>query len=320
MEEILQAIEAYDTIIIHRHQRPDPDALGSQLGLKAVLEATYPNKAIYAVGQDEPSLAQFARMDQISDESYQQALVIVNDTANTGRIDDDRYASGDRLVKVDHHPNNEPYGDLSYVDTSASSCSEIWAGTVLDAKNSLQMTDQAAQNFFLGIVGDTGRFLFDNTSPETLSIAGKLLAYDFPASQLMQAAMEISPGQAGLQAYVLDHTERSQDGLVASVSLSQATLRELGLTEAESHSIVQLPGQFHGVLAWVIFVEQEDGTYRCRIRSKGPSINTVAQAFDGGGHPKASGASIASAADQARLVDALHVAARNYREDKLSPS
>ncbi|AMB94601.1 DHH family phosphoesterase [Aerococcus sanguinicola] len=314
MEEILQAIAAYDTVIIHRHQRPDPDALGSQLGLKAVLEATYPDKKIYAVGQTEPSLAQFAAMDQVDDETFNQALVIVNDTANTARIDDDRYSSGERLVKVDHHPNNEPYGDLSYVDTTASSCSEIWARTVLDPQNALKMTARAAQNFFLGIVGDTGRFLFDNTSPETLAIAGKLLAFDFPASQLMQASMEITPGQARLQAYVLDHTQRSQDGLVVSVSLSQATLSELGLSEAESHSIVQMPGQIKGVLAWVVFVEQADGTYRCRIRSKGPTINTVAQAFDGGGHPKASGASIPSAADQDKVVQALHDAAQTYQD------
>ncbi|WP_246819817.1 bifunctional oligoribonuclease/PAP phosphatase NrnA [Aerococcus sp. HMSC035B07] len=51
MEDILQAIEAYDTIIIHRHQRPDPDALGSQLGLKAVLEATYPEKKYMQLGK-----------------------------------------------------------------------------------------------------------------------------------------------------------------------------------------------------------------------------------------------------------------------------
>ena len=116
-------------------------------------------------------------MDEVLDNDYEGALVIVTDTANTPRIDDDRYDKGDFLIKIDHHPNDEAYGDLLLVDTSASSASEIvtdWALTL-----GLSLSDAAARVLYNGIVGDTGRFLYPSTTPKTLQIAAKLREYDF---------------------------------------------------------------------------------------------------------------------------------------------
>ncbi|WP_338322299.1 DHH family phosphoesterase, partial [Streptococcus parasanguinis] len=95
MNEILEKIQAYDTIIIHRHQNPDPDAIGSQVGLRDLLRARFPQKRVLATGYDEPTLTWLAEMDTVSDEDYAGALVIVCDTANTPRIDDKRYSNGD---------------------------------------------------------------------------------------------------------------------------------------------------------------------------------------------------------------------------------
>lgn len=127
MNEILEKIQAYDTIIIHRHQNPDPDAIGSQVGLRDLLRAHFPQKRVLATGYDEPTLTWLAEMDTVSDEDYAGALVIVCDTANTPRIDDKRYTNGDFLIKIDHHPNDDAYGDLLWVDTDSSSTSELIA-------------------------------------------------------------------------------------------------------------------------------------------------------------------------------------------------
>ena len=94
-EEIFEKIKAYDTIIIHRHQRPDPDALGSQAGLRELIKHNFPTKKVLATGFDEPTLAWITTMDEVSDSDYDGALVIVTDTANTPRIDDERYTKGD---------------------------------------------------------------------------------------------------------------------------------------------------------------------------------------------------------------------------------
>jgi phosphoesterase RecJ-like protein len=126
-EHILEKIKSYDTIIIHRHMKPDPDALGSQVGLKEIIKHNFPEKKVLATGYNEPSLMWMTVMDEVSDNDFENALVIVTDTANTPRIDDKRYSTGDLLIKMDHHPNDDVYGDLVYVDTTASSSGEIIA-------------------------------------------------------------------------------------------------------------------------------------------------------------------------------------------------
>src|SRR5690625_2545476 len=124
-QQIIEWIQAYERIIIHRHVRPDPDAYGSQAGLQRMIQLSFPKKEVYIVGEEDPDLHYLARMDEISDDKYNDALVIVCDTANTGRICDQRYKLGKKIVKIDHHPNVDPYGDLLWVDTDASSTSEM---------------------------------------------------------------------------------------------------------------------------------------------------------------------------------------------------
>lgn len=82
-QAILEKIKAYDTIIIHRHQRPDPDAIGSQVGLKEILKTNFPDKKVLVTGVNEPTLSWIAEMDEVTDQDYEGALVIVTDTANT---------------------------------------------------------------------------------------------------------------------------------------------------------------------------------------------------------------------------------------------
>lgn len=304
-KEILQAIREADIIIIQRHQRPDPDAVGSQLGLKESLKATYPDKEVYAVGIDEPSLEYIGLMDKVEDDTFKKATVIVNDTANKERIDDQRYQLAPVLIKVDHHPNLEPYGTFQHVEEFASSASEVWARTVLDDSNELKMTKEAAKNFFMGIVGDTGRFLFDNTEPRTLHLAGDLLSYGFPASQLMQEAGTRSLNQLHLEGYVYEHLQLSQSKTSAWVILPKDVLNEMEVADNETYMIAQEPGAIKGVLAWAVFIQQEDKTYRVRLRSKGPAINGLAGKFGGGGHDKASGANARNEEEINRLLQNL---------------
>src|SRR5699024_4761167 len=99
-------------------------------------------------------------MDVVSDEVYHEALVIVCDTANTGRISDQRFVQGNKLIKIDHHPNKDPYGDIMWVDTDASSTSEMIYDLYLLFSDLLKIDEQVARLIYAGIVGDTGRFLF----------------------------------------------------------------------------------------------------------------------------------------------------------------
>ncbi|EJN93566.1 DHH family phosphoesterase [Streptococcus ratti] len=286
-EQILEKIKTYDTIIIHRHMKPDPDALGSQVGLKEIIKTNFPQKTVKATGFDEPSLAWLTQMDSVQDEDYHGALVIIVDTANRPRIDDKRYGQGAFQIKIDHHPDEDQYGDISLVDTSASSASEIIADFALS--HQLKLSDSAARLLYAGIVGDTGRFLYPATSAKTLAIASELRKYDFDFATMVRQMDSFPYKVAKLQAYVFDHLEIDAHG-AARVTLTQDLMKEYELTDAETSAIVGSPGKIDSVEAWAIFVEQPDGHYRVRLRSKSTVINEVAKRHAGGGHPLASGA------------------------------
>ena len=172
-QQILDAIKAFNTIIIHRHVRPDPDAYGSQGGLAEIIKASFPDKKVFTVGEEEISLNFLRKLDTIDDGIYKDALVIVCDTANQERVCDQRYQTGKRLIKIDHHPNDDAYGDIVWVETTASSTSElIYEFYLFGRDQGLKMSDEAARLLYAGIVGDTGRFLYPSTSEKTFHYAG----------------------------------------------------------------------------------------------------------------------------------------------------
>lgn len=303
-EEILDVIKQYETIIIHRHVRPDPDAYGSQGGLAEILKASFPEKNIYTVGKEEETLYFLRRMDEISDETYKGALVIVCDTANAERICDTRYTLGDKLIKIDHHPNVDAYGDMMWVDTDASSVSEMIYEFYLSGKErGLKLSNEAARLLFAGIVGDTGRFLFPSTSEKTFAYAGELIHYNFSRTELFDKMYELSPNVVKLNGYVLLNFEMKQNGAAAMV-LRKELLKEFQVKASEASLLVGSLGNIAGIKAWVFFIEEED-QIRVRLRSKGPIINDIARNYNGGGHPLAAGASIYSWEDMDAVIQDL---------------
>lgn len=290
--QIIDTIEQFHTIIIHRHVRPDPDAYGSQFGLKQLLQHNYPNKNIYAVGTHEESLSFMAKPDVIADALYEDALVIVTDTANTERVDDQRYRKGAKLIKIDHHPNDDVYGDLVWVDTTASSVSEM----IFDLFEVGQQTKQwqlphhAAALLYAGIVGDTGRFRYPSATLKTFTTAGKLITYDFDREKIYNGMYELERNILHLQGYMYQNFIMDEHG-AGRVDLTKAVLQQFNATPSEASLLVSSLGDVKDMKAWVIFIEEEDNI-RVRLRSKGPVINTLAKQFGGGGHPLASGASV----------------------------
>ncbi|MHC0037374.1 DHH family phosphoesterase [Pseudoneobacillus sp. C159] len=310
-EQILETIQQFDTIIVHRHVRPDPDAYGSQCGLVEILKNSFPNKRVYAVGKEDPSLHYMRRLDVIGDEVFQDALVIVCDTANQERICDSRYTLGKMLIKIDHHPNEDPYGDLLWVDTTASSVSEMIYEFYLYGKDKgLTMSDEAARLLFAGIVGDTGRFLFPSTSEKTFMYAGELIHYQFSRTDLFDKMYELEPNVIKLNGYILENFEMRQTG-VATVTLSKEVLKRFNVVPSEASLLVGTLGNVKGIKAWVFFIEEEDQV-RVRLRSKGPIINGVARNYNGGGHPLAAGASIYHWEEAEKVVKELDELCSNH--------
>lgn len=290
--QIIDTIEKYDKIIIHRHVRPDPDAYGSQLGLKELIQANYPEKQVLAVGTHEDTLTYLGVQDPIDCSFYEGALVIVTDTANTGRIDKSCSTDGALLMKIDHHPDEDPYGDVKWVNTSASSTSEMIYTLYEEGRESYgwKMTDKAARFLFAGIVGDTGRFMFPSTTGKTFEVVSDLIKYDFNRTELFAGMYEVKRELLHLKGYIYQNFTIDENG-AAFVKIDKAILDQFGVTPSDTSQLVGALGDVKGICAWIIFIEETD-QIRVRLRSKGPIINTLAAEHGGGGHPLAAGASV----------------------------
>lgn len=287
--DILAQIKKYDTIIIHRHQRPDPDAYGSQVGLAGIIRASFPKKKVYQVGEMVSRFDWLVSQDEIEDSVYNDALVIVTDTANRPRVDDERYTKGKYLIKIDHHPNDDVYGDICWVNTQASSCSEIIYDFYAACQAELTLPASAARVLYAGIVGDTGRFMYDATTPHTLRVAAALVETGIDATKLNRKLDSISEPLARLSAYVLENMVVTKHK-AAYVILTREIMAKYNLSDGGTAPVVPLLGKLEEVVCWTVLVEQENHSYRLRIRSKGPVINELAKEYHGGGHPLASGA------------------------------
>jgi len=303
--QIIDTIEKYEKIILHRHVRPDPDAYGSQLGLKELIQLNYPSKKVFATGIHDETLNFLAHPDKVSDEDFQDALIIVTDTANTERIDDDRYKLGKFIVKIDHHPNDDAYGDLLWVNTDASSVSEMICELFEVAQKYKQwkMDASIARLLFAGIVGDTGRFMFQSTTKQTMDFAGKLLTYGFDSTALFNGMYEVEPNLLQLKGYVYANFEMDETG-VGHVKLTKEILQKYNVDQSEASLLVSALADVKGIKCWVFFIE-DSSEIRVRLRSKGPVINGIAKKYGGGGHPLASGAAVKSWEEAALVIDDL---------------
>ena len=318
-EQILAEIKRYNTIIIHRHQRPDPDAYGAQLGLKAILEASFPDKQIYAVGKAVQGLAWMSEddtfMDDIPDKMYRDALVLVVDTANAPRIDDQRWPNGLEIIKIDHHPNDEPYGDWQWVEAGKSATSTMIYEFYEALKDQgLVMNAKAARLLYIGIVGDTGRFMY-SMDQETFRVVSELFGYDFDYEAVLHHMSTISENAAKLSGYVLQNLTILPSGF-AYVVLTKALLEAFDLQDSGTAFVVPLPATIDKVKAWAIFEEQDEGNYRVRLRSRTIVINKIANRFEGGGHPMASGAWAQTAEDIERLINTVNAVLLEQGGDK----
>lgn len=309
--KIIKAICDFDTIIIHRHQRPDPDAYGSQMGLAEIIKISFPNKKVYCVGKQYNSFDWLGKTDEIDDEVYENALVIVVDTANQPRVDDDRYTHGKMMIKIDHHPNDDQFGDIMWVVPEASSTSEL-IYDLFESSRRLKISSNAGRLLYAGIVGDTGRFKYPSTSSNTFRVASKLAQLDFSTTEVNTIESSIDLPMARLSAYVYENLDITDNG-AASIVLTDEILKKYELINESTSAVVPLPGNINQVMSWAVFIQKEDGTFKISLRSKGPAINELAKQFGGGGHDLASGAAAQNEDEIKSVISKLDEIVASYK-------
>lgn len=304
-KQVLSMIKKYDKIVIFRHEMPDYDALGTQMGLATWLKENFKEKEIHVTGQNHvcftPRL--YPYMEEMEDAWFDnnEFLAIVVDTGNTARISDKRYQKAKNIIKIDHHPNKEPYGDIVIVNDELASCAELVANMLVYFNKKL--SKEAAHYFYSGIAGDSGRFLYNSTSAHTFAIAQILIETGFNLSKdVYQKMYQKNIDDLKVTAYVLNDFKVSKGG-VAYYVLPSDIQEKLKITTERGKENVNLFANIEGINAWCSITEdQKEGLWRVSIRSKETPINGVAQMFEGGGHDQASGCKLHDIKDLPKLI------------------
>ena len=299
---ILSCIKDFDTIIIHRHHHPDGDAMGSQIGMKHIIKENFPEKTVYTVG-DDPKHFHFmsdAVMDDITDDTYTGALAIILDTAASHLISDSRYTLAAKSVRMDHHIFCEKIADEELVDTSYESCCGLITQFAVDC--GLRLSPIAAQSLYTGMVTDSGRFRYDGTTARTFRLAAVLMETGFDTNELFRNLYADELAGKQLKAKFTMKIQCTDSG-VAYIYTDLDEFNALGLdTFTVSRGRVNTMGDLKGIPIWVNFTETEQGVL-CEIRSNRYNINPIAVKYGGGGHQKASGATVP---DKATAMAMLH--------------
>lgn len=307
-DKVLEKIENYDKIVLFRHQSPDFDALGTQLGLYHWLKGNYPNKEVHVVGENHVTLTPrlYEEMEIIDDSWFDnnEFLAIVMDTGDTKRISDKRYTKAKFIIKMDHHPNVEPYGNINIVNDELASCAELMANMLYYFDKS--MSQEAAHYLYSGIVGDSGRFLYNSTSPHTFEISKLLLETGFNLSKdVYQKMYTKNIDDLKVTAYVLGNFKVTKGG-VAYYILPIEVQNELKITVERGKENINLFSNIDGINAWFCVTQDiNKGDWRVSIRSKEKPINGVAAMFKGGGHEQASGARLKDLSELDSLIEEL---------------
>lgn len=290
IKSILNKIEEFNTIVIHRHNRPDGDAYSSQLGLKMFIELNYPNKKVYAVGDKTKYLSDIVQVDEIEDSIYDDALVFVVDTGSQDRIADERFDKGKFLIKIDHHINVESFGDLEWVDTSYPACA-LMISDIVFSKEDYIINQNLAEMLYYGIVTDTGRFKYPSINGKALRLAAKLIEVGIDLEKVNGVLYLRDKDEFKLKGYTMLNHEYTKNG-VAYITFSMKLMKELGVNDEEAASMVNVMDSIIGSQIWILFIEHESNLYRARIRSRYIPINELANKYNGGGHKNASGATL----------------------------
>lgn len=290
MKTIINKIKEYRNIIIYRHINPDADAYGSAVGMYYYLKKYFPDKNVVLAGEFKDDLYHLYINEVPEFTFYKDSLGIVMDTANRERIDGDINLCKE-IIKIDHHLIVDAYGDIRYENPEASSCSEIV--TLLVHQEAYPIPSLSARCLYMGIVGDSNRFLYRHTTQKTFQAASLLLEAGIDIEAIYRDIYVKKAKELDVTKYIYNHY--IYDEGIAYYYLDDQTLNHLNITRNEGSNYVQLLGNIEEYKIYMALTENKsEGNIRVSLRSRQYPVNKVAAKFNGGGHALASGATLQS--------------------------
>lgn len=311
-KQALKLIKENDKIVVYRHVSPDYDAFGSQMGLATWIKLNFPHKEVYYVGESHQTFVPtlFPQPLELSEEWYDHNkgnfLAIVCDTGNKKRVSTEHLDLAKTTIKFDHHPNLEPYANLNIVYDRLSSCSELISLFIYSLPLKYKVNSEICSYLYTGIVGDSGRFLYQSTSPTTLRLAAELVIGGADMKSIYDKMYQSDWKMLNFKKYVLNNYKFTKGGVCYYI-LDKKTLDQLDIKSNEANIMLSEFRNLAGVDVCVSITEVEDGEfkYRVSVRSNSKVIGPTMNKFNGGGHDYAAGGGLNDLKEVDALIKAL---------------
>ena len=319
--KIYELIKKYENIVIARHIGVDPDAMASSFALKNSILLTFPDKHVRLAGTGSSRFSYFGKFDK-NEDVKENTLLIVTDTPDIKRIDGitDITKFSD-VIKIDHHPFMEKFSDNSveYIDIKAGSASQIVLELI--ENTDLLMDKQIAEQVFWGIVSDTNRFMYNDSTSKTFHFVGNLLEkYDLDLQKLYAPLYARPLEEVRLEGYIALNMQVTENG-VAYIKITNDILEKFKTDAASPGNMIGNFNYIDGILVWLFVTEDvKNENFRISIRSRGPIINSTAEKYNGGGHSFASGARITDITLADKLIKDLDELCMKYNKEKREES
>ncbi|MGH2765879.1 MAG: DHH family phosphoesterase [Actinomycetota bacterium] len=325
-ERAAATLQGADEVALVCHVNPDPDAMGSMLGLAGFL--AHRGVRVAAASPNPPG--ELPRwVDALPGREHlvapgrlpkKPAVLVTLDAADVDRLDGLAHLveRAGVVVCIDHHRTNPGFGTVNLIDPNASATAELVFRLI--ERMGGDLTPEVAACLYAGIVTDTGRFQFENASPEVLRIAARLREQAFDHARLAQALYaDGSVPYLRLLGRLLDRVTLVPEAGLVWASLVRADLDEAGVPIHETDDLIDLVRTAREADVAAVLKEQVAGGFKVSLRSRGDTdVSAVAERFGGGGHRLAAGytskATLQETVD--RLIEALSTTDDAEKEPK----
>jgi phosphoesterase RecJ-like protein len=299
-DEVVAELRQAHKLLLTTHENPDGDALGSLLSMHWVLEQLGKDSVMYMSPDEFPLPYEYRHMTfegliGAPPDDVQERTVVFLDCGNIDRMPVDfLQAEGTHIVNIDHHHDNTRFGTVNLVDAGASCTAEIvWH---LARELGAQLTPEIADAMYVGLVTDTGRFMYENTTPESHRMAAELIEAGVEAHLVYRRLYEDLPfRRLQLLQRALASVQRHDDGAMTLASLTREDFAETGALETDSEGIVDhmraVEGTAVAVLVRELLADDRRGLRKVSLRATDGRVDVsqIARLLGGGGHRQAAG-------------------------------